>query len=218
MKRVFIVFVMCVCAIAVNAQEKTFAQLKNEGNAAVAAKDFPKALDLYEQALSKLGNQPLADTSMIYNMGYLAFTSKNYEKALKYFDQAINLNYKKVNALVYKSDVCKMMKNNEESFKALDAAYAIAPNDAKVKSKLAAYYVKEATSFYSKGSSIITKVNAQITAGKLKTTDPAYTDAEAKAKEEYNQALPLIEKALGFDPANKTASQLKTAIEQALKG
>lgn len=220
MKRFVFVFVMCVGFGLLSAQvvEKTFAELKNEGNAAITAKDYQKALDLYEQALVKWGDQPIADTSMIYNMGYCAYSTKNYEKALKYFDQTVSMNYKKVNSLVYKSDSYKALKNDAESLKALETALSIAPDDAKVKSKLAAYYVKAATGFYSKGSAIITKANNEITAGKLKTTDPAYITAEQKAKDEYNKAIPLIEKALGFDPANKTATQLKTAIELALKG
>lgn len=229
MKRLIFVFVMCLSFAAINAQntqnaqtaapatEKTFADLKNEGNAAINTKDYQKALDLYEQALVKLGNQPVADTSMIYNMGYCAFSTKNYEKALKYFDQTASMNYKKVNSLLYEADSYKALKKDAESLKALEAALAIAPDDAKVKSKMASYYVKSATGFYSKGSAIITKANADITAGKLKTTDPAYITADQKAKDEYTKAMPLIEKALTFDPANKTATQLKTAIETALK-
>lgn len=231
MKSIFFVLVMCLSFVALNAQqvqnaqapqtaqpaEKSFAELKNEGNKAIGAKDYKTALSLYEQALVKLGDQPLADTSMIYNMGYLAFNLKNYEKALKYFDQSYSLGYKKVNSLLYKADSYKLLKNDDESLKALEAAYSIDPNDAKVKSKLAAYYVKSATSFYSKGSSMITKANQEITAGKLKTTDPKYIDIDKNAKEEYNKALPLIDKALEYDPANATAKKLKSACEMALK-
>ena len=220
MKRIFFVFVMCLGLGVLNAQvvKKTFAELKNEGNAAITAKDYQKALDLYEQALVELGDQPIVDTSMIYNMGVCAYSSKNYEKSLKYFDQSISMNYKKVNSLVYKADSYRAMKNDAENLKALEEALSIAPDDAKVKGKLAAYYVKVANTFYSKGSGIINKANGEITAGKLKTTDPAYITAETKAKDEYTKAMPLIEKALSFDPANKTATQLKTAIELALKG
>lgn len=228
MKRIFFVFVLCLSFVALNAQEsqnapaaqpaeKTFAELKNEGNKAIGAKDYQTALNLYEQALGKLGDKPLADTSMIYNMGYCAFSVKNYEKALKYFDQAISLNYKKVNALLYKADSYKALKNDAENLKALEAALSIAPDDAKVKSKLAAYYVKSANSFYSKGSTMIMNANKEITAGKLKTTDPKYIDIDKKAKDEFNKALPLVVKALEFDPANATAKQLKDACEMAIK-
>ena len=119
MKRLFYVFIMCMSVLAVNAQvvEKTFADLKNEGNAAIKIKDYPKALDLYEQALVKWGDKPVADTSMIYNMGICAISAKNYEKALKYFDQAILMNYKKVNSLLYKAEVYRLTKNDAESLK-----------------------------------------------------------------------------------------------------
>ena len=196
MRKLFFVVVMFISVLAVNAQvaEKTFADLKNEGNAAIKANDFPKALDLYEQAMVKWGDKPIVDTSMVYNMGICAIKAKSWDKALKYFDKAISMNYKKVSSLLYKSDVYR------------------------IKSKLATYYVGEANAIYTKGSAIILKVNNDITAGKLKTTDPAYIAAEQKAKDEYTKAMPLIDKALSFDPANKTAAQIKAAIELALKG
>jgi len=220
MKKLFFLVVLFISVLAVNAQvaEKTFADLKNEGNAAIKANDFPKALELYEQAMVKWGAKPIVDTSMVYNMGVCAIKAKAYDKALKYFDQAISMNYKKVNALLYKSDVYRITKNNAESLKSLEAALALSPEDAKVKGKLATWYVGEANAIYTKGSAIILKVNNDITAGKLKTTDPAYIVAEQKAKDEYKKAMPMIEKALSYDPANKTAAQIKTAIEQALKG
>jgi tetratricopeptide (TPR) repeat protein len=220
MKLLFFVLMMFMGILSMNAQvvEKTFADLKNEGNAAVKIKDFAKALELYEQALVKLGDKPNADTSMIYNMGFCAISSKNYEKALKYFDQSITMNYKKVNSLLYEADAYRLTKKDAECLKALETALSIAPEEPKVKSKLATYYVKQANMLYAKGSAIITKVNGDITAGKLKTTDEPYKQAEKQALDQYQKALPLIEKALGYDANNETAKQLKTACEQAIKG
>lgn len=190
---------------------------KNDGNNAIKNKDFPKALDSYEKALAKWGDKPIADTSMIYNMGYCAMNAKNYEKAIKYFDQVIGMNYKKVNAIVNKADIYRITKKNDECLKALEEAYALKADDPKVLSKLASYYVGEANSFYAKGSAIINKVNAQITAGKLKTTDEPYKLAESQAKEEFAKALPLADKALGYDPANASAKQIKSVCQQAMK-
>ena len=219
MKRLFFIFMMCVGVLAVNAQvvEKTFADLKNEGNAAVKVKDYAKALELYEQALVKNGATPIADTTMMFNMGYCAYSAKNFEKALTYFDKSLAENHMKVNSLLFKSDSFKALKKNEESLKTLESALTIAPNDPKVKSKLASYYVKEANVFYSRGSEIMTKVNGQITAGKLKTIEEQ-NQAEKPAVDEFKKALPLIEKALGFDPNNATAKQLKDACQAAIKG
>ena len=220
MKKLFLIVVMFMVILAANAQvvEKTYADLKNEGNAAIKKNDLPKALELYEQALVKWGNKPIVDSSMIYNMGLCAIRAKAYDKALKYFDMSISMNYRKVNALLYKSDVYRITKNNSENLKALEAAFAISPEDVKVKDKMAAYYVSEANAIYTKGSAIILKANKEITAGKLKTSDPAYTSSVQEAKDEYQKVLPIIEKALVLDPNNGTAKQIKAACEQALKG
>lgn len=220
MKRFFFVLVMCIGILAANAQvvEKTFAELKNEGNAANAAKDFPKALELYEQALVKLGDKPIVDTTMIYNMGIFALNSKNYEKALKYFDQTISMNKMKLDALLKKADVYRITKNDVENLKTLEVAYAISPKDTKVLSKLTGYYIKEGSNYYSKGGDIIAKANAEVAAGKLKVTDAAYKTALQKASIEFKKSLPLIEKALSYDANNAKAKELKAACEQALKG
>jgi tetratricopeptide (TPR) repeat protein len=217
MKRVFFVFVMLIAVLAANAQvaEKTFAELKNEGNAAVKANDFVKALDLYEQAIAKLGDNPITDTMMVYNMGLFAVKAKNYEKALKYFDQSFSMNRMKVSSLLSKSDVLKGMKKDAESLKAMEDAFAIAPKDPKVKGKLAGYYVKEASTVYAKGGEIINKANADLAAKKI--NDAAYKTAVASATVEFKKAMPLIDKALSYDEANGTAKQLKAACEAALK-
>lgn len=217
MKSIFLVFLMLICVVAVNAQvaEKSFAELKNEGNAAVKANDFPKALELYEQAIAKLGSNPVTDTMMVYNMGLFALKAKNYEKAVKYFDQSFSMNRMKVNSLLSKSDVLKLMKKDAESLKAMEDAYAIAPKDPKVKGKLAGYYVKEASTAYAKGGAIINKANADLAAKKL--NDAAYKTAIAGAAVEFKKAMPFIEKALSYDETNATAKQLKAACEQALK-
>ncbi len=217
MRRIFIVYLMLISVIVANAQvaEKTFAELKNEGNAAVKANDFVKALGLYEQAIAKLGDSPITDTMMVYNMAIFAVKAKNFDKAIKYFDQTISMNRNKVNALLSKSDVLKALKKDDESLKAMEDAYAIAPKDTKVKGRLAGYYVKAASVVYSKGGAIINKANADLAAKKL--NDAGYKAAVADASAEFKKALPLIEKALGYDEANATAKQLKAACEAALK-
>jgi tetratricopeptide (TPR) repeat protein len=219
MKRIFFVCLMLIGVLAANAQvvEKTFAELKNEGNAAVKAKDFPKALELYEQAIAKLGDSPITDTLMVYNMGSFALRAKNYEKALKYFDQSFSMNRMKVSSLLSKSDVLKTMGNDAESLKAMEAAYAIAPKDVKVKGKLASYYVSQVSPLMAKGGEIINKAGAEVTAGKLKTSDDAYKTKIQEAKAEFEKALLLCDKALGYDESNAAAKQLKAACQQALK-
>ncbi|MFY9152242.1 MAG: hypothetical protein WAO52_09520, partial [Prolixibacteraceae bacterium] len=64
---------------------------------------------------------------------------------------------------------------------------------------------------------ILKDAAADVAAAKYKTTDDPYKEAEAKAKDEFKKALPILEKALSFDPANAQGKQLKDACEQMLK-
>ncbi len=218
MKRFFLAFAFCFGIVAGFAQdEKTAIDFKNEGNDALRAKDYPKALQLYEQALSKWGTEP-KDTAMVYNMAVCAYQSKSFDKAIKFLDESIALNYKKETALLYKANTYKALKNDDAYVKTLEEALAVSPNDSKIKGMLAIVYVKEANVFYSAGANILKTAAADVAAAKYKTTDPQYKDAEAKAKDEFKKALPIIEKALTYDPNNATAKQLKAACEQTIKG
>ena len=218
MKRFFLALTFCFGIVVGFAQdEKSAVDFKNEGNEALRTKDYPTALKLYEQALSKWGDEP-KDTAMVYNMAVCAYQTKDYDKAIKYLDESIALNYKKETALLYKANVYKAQKNDEGYEKTLEEALANSPNDAKLKDMLAKVYLKEANVFYTAGAKILQSAAADVTAAKYKTTDEPYKAAVEKSKDEFKKALPLIDKALGIDPENATGKQLKAAVEQNLKG
>lgn len=217
MKRFFLALVLCFGIVAAFAQEeKTAIDLKNEGNEALRAKDYPKALQLYDQALSKWGDEP-KDTAMVYNMAVCAYNTKDLDKALPLLDDAIAMDYKKETALLYKANIYKMQKNDEEYEKTLETALANSPDDAKIKGMLATVYLKEANVFYSAGAKILKDAAADVNAAKYKTTDEQYKTAVSKANDEFKKALPKVDKALTIDPENATGKQLKAAIEQNLK-
>jgi len=218
MKRFFLAIVFCFGIVVGFAQdEKGAVDFKNEGNEALRAKDYPKALQLYEQALSKWADTP-KDTAMVYNMAVCAYQTKSFDKAIKLLDESISLNYKKETALLYKANVYKMMKNDVEYEKTLEVALANSPNDAKIKGLLATVYLKEANIFYTSGATILKNAAADVAVAKYKTTDEPYKVASEKAKDEFKKALPLVEKALATDPQNATGKQLKAACEQNIKG
>jgi len=218
MKRFFLAIVLCFgVAVGFAQEEKTAIDLKNEGNEALRTKDYPKALSLYEQALSKWGTDP-KDTAMVYNMAVCAYQTKSFDKAIKLLDESLALNYKKPVAILYKANIYKAQKKDAEYLKTLEEALVISPDDDKVKGMLATVYAKEANVFYTAGATILKNAAADVAAAKYKTTDPQYKEADGKAKEEFKKALPIIEKALGYDPNNATAKQLKAACEQMMKG
>ncbi|HEY3372925.1 MAG TPA: tetratricopeptide repeat protein [Prolixibacteraceae bacterium] len=214
MKRFFLALTLCFGIVLGFAQdEKSAVEIKNQANDALRAKDYPTALKLYEEALSKWADTP-KDTAMVYNMAVCAYQTKDYDKALKYLDESIALNYKKENALLYKANIYKSMKNDEQYEKTLEEALANSPNDAKLKGMLATVYLKEANVFYTGGATILKNAAADVTASKYKTTDAAYKAEVEKAKAEFKKALPLVDKALTIDPENATGKQLKAACEQ----
>lgn len=217
MKRFFLALTLCLGIVVGFAQdEKSAIDFKNEGNEALRAKDYPAALNLYEQALSKWGEEP-KDTAMVYNMAVCAYQTKDFDKALKFLDESIVLGYKKDNAYLYKLNAYKATKNDEQYQKTLEEALASSPDNEKLKGMLANVYLKEANVFYTAGATILKNAAADVTAAKYKTTDPAYKVEVEKANGEFKKALPLIDKALGIDPENATGKQLKAAIEQNLK-
>lgn len=218
MKRFFLAIVLCMGVLVGFAQEeKSAIEITNEGNDALRAKDYPKALELYEQAMAKLAGEAPQDTAIYYHMAYCAYQNKSFDKAISYFDESIKLNYKKETAFLYKANSYKMMKKDDEYVKTLEEALTVSPDDAKVKGMLATVYLKQANVFYASGAKILKDAAADVAATKYKTTDPQYKEADAKAKEEFKKALPIVEKALEYDPENATAKQLKAACDQMLK-
>lgn len=218
MKKFLLAIAFCFGIVVGFAQEeKSAVDFKNEGNDALRAKDYPKALKLYEQALTKWGDEP-KDTAMVYNMAVCAYQTKSYDKALKFLDESMALNYKKETAILYKANTYRALKKDDEYVKTLEEALVISPNDDKIKGMLSTVYAKEANVFYTAGAKILKSAAADVAAAKYKTTDPQYKEAEGKAKEEFQKALPIIEKALGYDPENAIAKQLKAACEQMIKG
>jgi len=229
MRRLLLVFVLCLGAVVGFAQdEKTAVDIKNDGNEALRAKNYAGALQLFEKALGKWNAEPqdsaqlalydmATDTALVYNMAVCAYQSKTYDKAIKYFDESIAMDYKKETAYLYKAYTYRKMNNDDEYLKTLEEALAVTPNDDKVKGLLAIVYMKDANVFYTTGAKILKQAAADVAAAKFKTTDPPYLEAEGKAKDEFKKALPILEKALSFDPENAQGKQLKDACEQMLK-
>ncbi|MGE5446803.1 MAG: tetratricopeptide repeat protein [Bacteroidales bacterium] len=217
MKRFLLSLILCfVGFVAYTQNDKTAIDYKNEGNEALRAKDYSKALQLYEQALGKWGNGP-KDTAMTYNMAVCAYQAKDYDKAQKLLDESIAMNYKKETALQYKANIYQLTKNDASYQKALEEALAASPDNSKLKGRLATFYLKEANVYYTEGAKILKSAADDVTSGKYKTTDEAYKTAVVKASEEFKKAMPKVEKALTIDPENATGKQLKTAIEQNVK-
>ena len=218
MKRIFLVIAFCFGMIAGFAQDAVDAiKLKNEGNEALRAKDYKKALELFEKAIANWGDNE-EDKAMIYNAGFCAYKEDLFDLAIKYFGQSIDNNYKVSNAFLYKA-TSQLKAGDKDAYAAtLTKGLEKNPNDSKFKDRLSRHYLKEGNVFYKKGAAILSQAAADVTAGKYKTTDEQYKQATDNARAEFKKALPLFNKALEIKPGDSTAQQLKNACEQAING
>jgi len=177
-------------------------------------KDFVKAVENYEKAITTATEG--AD-ALAYKAGSAAYNGKNYDKAVEMFNKCIQSNYKGETAYYYKSVILKAQNKADESKLALEEGIVKFPGDAKMAPALAKVYVGEGNELYKKGAAIVSEANTKVTAGKLKTDDPAYLAELSKAKVEFEAAITVLEKAKVLDATNANVPKLLDACAAAMK-
>ena len=102
----------------------------NQANDALKAKDYAKALSLYENAMSNLGDVQVPD-AINYNIGMAAYNSKNYEKAISYFDKAIAAKANISKSYDYKARAYNKLKDYSNAVASYEQAIATSDGDTK---------------------------------------------------------------------------------------
>jgi tetratricopeptide (TPR) repeat protein len=177
-------------------------------------KDYAKAVENFEKAIA--AGSTSAD-ALTFKAGSAAYNGKDFDKAVALFDKCIQANFKGETAYYYKSVILKNQKKDAESKTALEEGLAKFPGDAKMAPALAKVYVTEGNELYKKGAAIISEANTKVTAGKLKTDDPAYASEVGKAKVEFESAIAVLEKAKALDASNANVQKLLDACAAAMK-
>ena len=180
----------------------------------VDKKDYAKAVENYEKAISTATSG--AD-ALAFKAGSAAYNGKNYDKAVEMFNKCIAANFKGETAYYYKSIILKNQGKDAESKAALEEGLAKFPGDAKMAPALAKVYVAEGNELYKKGAAVVSEANTKVTAGKLKTDDPAYQAELSKAKVEFEAAIAVLEKAKALDASNANIQKLLDACAAAMK-
>ncbi len=86
MKRIVLLFIGICLAVFSFAQDA--AEKINQAQEALKAQDYAKAYQLYDEAMSNLGDVQV-DASINFNIGFAAYKAENLEGAVKYLDKAI---------------------------------------------------------------------------------------------------------------------------------
>ncbi|PTN10039.1 M48 family metallopeptidase [Mangrovibacterium marinum] len=126
MKRILLGVVFLLGAFTVFAQDA--AELINQGNDALTAKDYAKAFELYDKAMNNLGEVQV-DDAINFNIGFAAMQAEKYDAAVKYFDKAIAADANKASALEYKANSLAKLDKDDDAIAAYKEAIAAADAD-----------------------------------------------------------------------------------------
>ena len=138
MKKLILSLALCCAATNFFAQEADLGKLRNDGIAALEAKDYQTAYNNFSSYLNQTNNQ---DSVIAFNCGICADKIKKAEDAVKYFDIAIQKKYNLTNAYIGKAGALKDLKKNDEYVATLKEAVEAIPGDKKLVSMYATYYV-----------------------------------------------------------------------------
>lgn len=192
-------------------EEKSAAELKNEGNAALTAKDYKTALKAYEASLAAWDEAEEMDAAMVYNAATCARKLEKDELSIKYFMQAKELGYKGDISTYYIGKAYKNLNNDAEMEKVLLAGikeFATSKFVSNMKKELSTYYVKQANDFFTKGISVL---NTRTDANR-----DQWDAIKENAKVEFDSASELAKKALEYDAKNAAAQTILSKIPELL--
>ena len=126
MKKVVLLLVAVCFSVFSFAQDA--AEKINQANEALQNKDYAKALELYESAMSNLGDVQVPD-AINYNIGLAAYNSDNYEKAIQYFEKAVAANANVDKSYEYMANAYAKMDKTNEALEAYTQAIQANPDD-----------------------------------------------------------------------------------------
>ena len=130
MKKTVLLVAFCLCVGNIFAQDAN--KLRDEGDAALKAKDYATAVTKYGEYL-KTNDK---DTVRIFNAGFAANQAKNYAEAAKFFDQAIKLNYNVDDSYVGAAMAYRNLKKTDEFINTVKAGLKAIPDGNKNKANL----------------------------------------------------------------------------------
>lgn len=202
MKNLLVAFVLLSNVLFVSAQDA--AQLINDANEALKAKDYTKAFQLYDQAMKNIGDVQV-DQSINFNIGFAAYQADKFQEALSYFDKAIEAGVNVSKCHEYKANAYTKINDYSNAIECYKKAIETSTEDA------GSLYFNAAIAAY-KGNLLEIAVSMFSEAAKAgyKANDAIYYKAVSLKKlnldEDYK--MTLIEGAEKFPTEKKITSAL----------
>jgi tetratricopeptide (TPR) repeat protein len=122
MKKSFLLVVAVFVAFAAFSQDA--AEMITKANEALKANDFVQAFELYDKAMTNLGDVEV-DKAINFNIGYAAMQANKNEEALSYFDKAIEAGANVSKCYEYKGSVYNKMKDYPNALASYEKALEV---------------------------------------------------------------------------------------------
>lgn len=243
MKKIVLLLALCLCIGNLFAQDAD--KLRDEGDAALKAKDYAGALTKYGEFLKMTDYK---DTVRIFNSGFCATQAKNYAEAIKYFDMSIANNYNTDDSYVGKAQAYKNLNKNAEFMATIEKGLEAFPGNENMEKLLYVQCIKqgqaaqkankmsEAEELYKEVLLVSNKTykgNALYSLGvmfynngakilqaatPLATSDPdKYKTEKEKADTDLKKAKEYLTQALSINPNDANSKKVLEAINATLK-
>ena len=128
MKKIVLLVALCLCVGNLFAQDAD--KLRDEGDAALKAKDYATVVTKYGEYLKQNNYQ---DTARIFNCGYAANQAKNYAEAAKYFDMAVKMNYNVDDSYVGEAMAYRNLNKTEEFLTTVKEGLKVIPDGNRIR-------------------------------------------------------------------------------------
>lgn len=243
MKKIVLLLAFCLNVGNLFAQEAD--KLRDEGDAAIKAKNYAEALTKYSEYL-KLTNYE--DEARIYNAGICADQADKPEEAVKFFDMSIQKNYNTDDAYVGKAKALRDLDKAAEFTATVEAGLKKFPNNSNLEKMLYVYCMKKGQTAQKAGkiaeaeelfkdvlviNNAKYKGNALYSLGILfynngaktlqaatpiATSDPdKYAAEKKKATSDFEKAKTYLEQAVATDATNENAKKSLDSVIATLK-
>lgn len=140
MKKIILLLAFCLSVGNLFAQDANADKLREEGDAAMTAKNYPEAFTKYSEFLKQTNYE---DAPRIYNCAVAAFNSKKYEEAIKLFDISITKKQNIDNAYTRKAMAFMNLGKASEFSTTVEAGLKANPQNTNLEKLLYNYCMKQ---------------------------------------------------------------------------
>ncbi len=245
MKKLILVLAVCLSVGNLFAQDANTDKLREEGDAAMAAKNYPEVVAKYSEYLKQTNYE---DVSRIFNCAFAAFNAKQMDNAVKFYDMAIQKNYKTDDAYVGKAMALRNQEKTADFTAVVESGLKANAQNTNLEKLLYAYCIKKGqaaqkagkfeeaeeifkqvlivgnktykgNALYSLGAMFYNSGAKILTdATPIATSDPdKYAAAKTKADTQMKKAKEYLEQALTLNPSDANSKKILDAINASLK-